>query len=123
ERGNTVFLGPNCVPYADPWAFLAALQKISKSDVEAIVREAEGKGRVVGVRLALADEEDDSPWAAPPSRRRKEPPLIGPLPESIELVLGNEIYIPKDALSPGLRNRLVRLAAFQNPEFYKTQAM
>ena len=29
----------------------------------------------------------------------------------------------KDQLSPGLRNRLVRLAAFQNPEFYKAQAM
>jgi hypothetical protein len=26
-------------------------------------------------------------------------------------------------LHPGLRNRLLRLAAFQNPEFYKTQAM
>ena len=25
--------------------------------------------------------------------------------------------------SPGLRNRLLRLAAFQNPEFYKAQAM
>ena len=24
---------------------------------------------------------------------------------------------------PGLRNRLIRLAAFQNPEFYKAQAM
>jgi len=38
-------------------------------------------------------------------------------------VLGNEIYIAKDSLPPGLRNRLLRLAAFQNPEFYKAQAM
>ena len=30
---------------------------------------------------------------------------------------------PKDGLPPGLRNRLLRLAAFQNPEFYKAQAM
>jgi len=29
----------------------------------------------------------------------------------------------KDVLSPPLRNRLIRLAAFQNPEFYKAQAM
>jgi len=55
--------------------------------------------------------------------RRKEPPVAGPLPESLELVLGDQIYIAKDALSPALRNRLVRLAAFQNPEFYKAQAM
>ena len=37
--------------------------------------------------------------------------------------MGNQIYIPKDVLPPGLRNRLLRLAAFQNPELYKAQAM
>ena len=39
------------------------------------------------------------------------------------LVLGNEVYIAKEMLPPSLRNRLLRLAAFQNPEFYKAQAM
>ncbi len=38
-------------------------------------------------------------------------------------MLGNQIYIPKAAVPAPLRNRLVRLAAFQNPEFYKAQAM
>ena len=37
--------------------------------------------------------------------------------------MGNQIYIAKEALPPALRNRLIRLAAFQNPEFYKAQAM
>ena len=37
--------------------------------------------------------------------------------------LGNQIYIAKDGLAPALRNRLLRLAAFQNPEFYRAQAM
>jgi superfamily II DNA or RNA helicase len=41
----------------------------------------------------------------------------------LDLVLGNQIYIPKQQLHPGLRNRLLRLAAFQNPEFYKAQSM
>jgi hypothetical protein len=34
-----------------------------------------------------------------------------------------KIYITKDGMVPGLRNRLLRVAAFQNPEFYKAQAM
>jgi hypothetical protein len=54
------------------------------------------------------------------------PPVLtisGALPSSIEFVLGNEIYIAKEGLPPGFRNRLLRLAAFQNPEFYKAQAM
>ncbi len=38
-------------------------------------------------------------------------------------MLGNEIYIAKEGLHPALRNRLLRLAAFQNPEFYQAQAM
>jgi superfamily II DNA or RNA helicase/very-short-patch-repair endonuclease len=45
------------------------------------------------------------------------------VPTSLELILGNQIYIANEGLSPPLRNRLLRLAAFQNPEFYKAQAM
>ena len=58
----------------------------------------------------------------PPSRRRAAS-IVGELPESLDLVLGNQIYIPKQQLHSGLRNRLLRLAAFQNPEFYKAQSM
>src|SRR5690606_27598040 len=47
----------------------------------------------------------------------------GDVPASIELVLGNQIYVSKAGLHPGLRNRLLRVAAFQNPEFYRAQAM
>jgi superfamily II DNA or RNA helicase len=74
--------------------------------------------------VAEADEEDDrAPWAAPASRRRGVTPIVGPLPESLELVVGDQIYIAKEGLPPALRNRLVRLAAFQNPEFYRAQSM
>lgn len=38
-------------------------------------------------------------------------------------MLADQIYIARDALPPSLYNRLIRLAAFQNPEFYKAQAM
>ena len=57
------------------------------------------------------------PWTAPPSRRRKDPPIPDTLPQALELVLGNQIYVEKEGLHPSLRNRLIRLAAFQNPEF------
>jgi superfamily II DNA or RNA helicase/very-short-patch-repair endonuclease len=123
ERGNTVFLEEQFNPYADQWAFLSTIRKIGRDEVERIVRDAEDRNRVLGVRLAPADEHDDTPWTAPPSRRRKEPSPVGPVPEKMELVLGNQIYVAKDTLSPELRNRLLRLAAFQNPEFYRAQAM
>jgi hypothetical protein len=122
DRENSVFLDEQLTPWADQWAFLAKVRRISRSRVESIAQEAERRGRVLGVRLPPQDE-DDEPWAAPPSGRRHQMPLAGELPASLELVSGNQIYIPKNALHPGLRNRLLRLAAFQNPEFYRAQAM
>jgi len=64
-----------------------------------------------------------SPWLYSPSGRKPESKITGPLPNQIELVLSNQIYISKENLPPSLKNRLIRLAAFQNPEFYKAQAM
>jgi superfamily II DNA or RNA helicase/very-short-patch-repair endonuclease len=122
KQDNTVFLDSAFVPWTDQWAFLTSVSKIARSQVEQIVEDAERRGRILGVRLPPQDDEEAEPWTAPPSRRR-EAPIVGDLPASLELVLGNQIYIPKQELHPGLRNRLLRLAAFQNPEFYKAQAM
>ncbi len=123
ELGNSVFVDESCEPYADQWAFLSTICKIDRPTVEEIVSTAERRGRIVGVRLAPSESDIELPWTAPPSGRRKEPRRDGPFPERLELVLGNQIYIAKDQLPPGRRNQLVRLAAFQNPEFYKAQAM
>ena len=122
KQDNTVFLDSALVPWADQWAFLASVRKIGRPQIEEIVEDAERRGRILGVRLPPQDDGETEPWTAPPSRRR-EAPIVGDLPATLELVLGNQIYIPKQGLHPGLRNRLLRLAAFQNPEFYKAQAM
>ena len=121
--GNSVFLDDCGIPHHDQWAFLSTIRRIDRGHLEDVVREAERRGRILGVNLPLAEDDDPAPWTAPPSRRRKELPIVGDLPQSLELVLGNEIYIAKAGLAPGLRNRLLRVAAFQNPEFYKAQAM
>ena len=123
ELGHSVFLDDGFMPWKDQWAFLANMGRIGRAQVEAIVREAERRGRVLGVRLPSPDEEEDEPWTLPASRRRQEPPLAAELPATLELVLADQIYIAKQGLHPGLRARLLRLAAFQNPEFYRAQAM
>jgi len=124
ERGNTVFLDRDFKPHADQWAFLSSMQKLGRARVEALVRDAESKGRIIGVRIAAPDDDDDGmPWAMPPSRHRREPPITEPLPAELELVLGDQIYIARKNLPSPLRNRLLRIAAFQNPEFYRAQSM
>ncbi|SHK07517.1 Superfamily II DNA or RNA helicase [Desulfatibacillum alkenivorans DSM 16219] len=73
--------------------------------------------------MVLTDEDDDKPWTAPPSRKRKKAQIKGPFPKKITLVMGNQLFVPKEDLSPSLQNALIRIPAFQNPEFYKAQAM
>ncbi|MEA2094028.1 MAG: DEAD/DEAH box helicase family protein, partial [Pseudomonadota bacterium] len=123
EKGNSLFLDDDFIPYPDQWKFLSSVRPMNRSEVETLVDMAVGRGRVVGVRMAVTDQDDDEPWTAPPSRRSKLYPIAGPLPEKITLIVGNQIYVSKEELTPSLKNRLVRLASFQNPEFYKAQAM
>jgi superfamily II DNA or RNA helicase len=121
--GNSVFLDVNFEPHRDQWAFLSTLRRMTLAEVTAIAEEAARQGRIMGVRLPVDDDEQEEPWAAPPSRRKTELPIAEPLPESIETVMADQIYIPRDRIPAGLVNRLVRLAAFQNPAFYSAQAM
>ncbi len=122
ESGNSIFLDDNFRPYDDQWAYLSTIKRLSRSELTSIVADAVAAGRILGVRLPATDE-DGEPWAAPPSRRSKERPLQKELPESIQIVLGNQLYVERTTLPPALVNRIARLAAFQNPEFYAAQAM
>jgi hypothetical protein len=86
EAGNSVFLDEQFHPHADQWAFLSGVQRMGRRRIEEIVHAAEASGRIVGIRVA-PDEDDPAPWTAPPSRRRTEPPIGEPLPQSLEVVL------------------------------------
>ena len=123
DCGNSLFLDDQLEPHADQWEFLGGIGKIPTPQIATLTAGAERQNRVVGVRVAPDEEFALTPWQSPPSRRAKDPPISDPLPDAIEAVLSDQIYLPKDALPPALRNRIIRLAAFQNPEFYRAQAM
>ena len=122
QRGNSAFVDDELRPYDDQWAFLSSLRRTSRAEVANLVEQASAKGRILGVRLPL-DDDNEEPWTVLPSRRKAEQPIIGVMPERVEVVLGNQVYIDRNELPPALVNRLIRLAAFQNPEFYAAQAM
>jgi superfamily II DNA or RNA helicase len=123
DEGNSVFIDDDFNPHSDQWAFLFFIQRMSIEEVRAIVDMAFQRGGVLGVRYVGTDEDEIAPWLISPSGRKPQIHIVGPLPQQLELVLSNQIYIAKDSLPPVLRNRLIRLAAFQNPEFYRAQAM
>ena len=121
---NSVFIDAELCPYPDQWEFLSTIRRMSTAAAEEIISDAQRNGDLIGVRISIADDEDaQDPWTMPPSRKHRERPIEGPLPESVRIVRANLIYIEKQGLPPAMLNRLLRVAAFQNPEFYKAQAM
>jgi len=68
-------------------------------------------------------DENDPPWMRLPSGKRKYKPTIKDLPQMIELVVANRVYIKTDGISSVFLNQIKQLGAFQNPEFYRRQNM
>ncbi len=122
EQGNSIFVNEDLVPHNDQWVFLSQVQKMTLREVEEHVRQAEAKGRVIGMHLPVEEEGFQTPWARRTGCNIPSVPHVD-LPESLEVVIGSEIFIQKKELPPSVINRLIRLAAFPNPEFYKAQAM
>ena len=123
ERGNSVFIDDQLRPYEDQWAFLSALLRVGRDAVSRLVREAELSGSIFGVRMPVEDEEADQPWLMSPSRRPRPQAVSEPHPSTVDLTLADEVYIDRALLPAGIVAQLVRVAAFQNPEFYRAQAM
>ena len=123
EQDNSVFVDPDLIPYPDQWFSLSSVQKITQPELDRLSKTFQDESEITGVRSVVIDETENEPWRLTPSRKYKEPPVSGPLPDQLNLVISNQIYIEKDKLPAPLRNRIIRLAAFQNPEFYKAQAM
>lgn len=123
QDGNSVFLNDDFAPYEDQWEFLSSIERMSRQEVMPIIERASVNGQVLGVRLSLTDDGEKEPWTSLPSHRYPHLPIDEVLPERVEVVLGNQIFISRSNLPPKLVARLIRLAAFQNPEFYAAQAM
>jgi superfamily II DNA or RNA helicase len=122
--GNTVFVDDESQPHENQWAYLAARLLLSPDLVDRLAREAVQTGQVLGVRWEGIDDEEDAhaPWTRRPSGTRPIA-LTGPLPPEVRAVLAQRLYVEKATLPPALVNRIARLAAFQNPEFYKKQRL
>jgi superfamily II DNA or RNA helicase len=119
EQGFSVFVDADLRPYPDQWAFLASIQPMAAHDIEPTILRATGGVHPLDVTF-IDDEDLATPWKRESTSTKKLP---GPMPKSLSVTLANLIYFEKAQLPQALANRLIRLAAFQNPEFYKAQAM
>ncbi|MEO1078952.1 MAG: DEAD/DEAH box helicase family protein [Pseudomonadota bacterium] len=119
ESGCTEFVDAELRPHLDQWAFLASVEPMAVADIEPTVLHATGSVHPLDVTF-IDDEDLATPWKRMNTEARE---LTGPIPSSLTVTLANLVYFEKGQLPQALANRLIRLAAFQNPEFYRAQAM
>jgi superfamily II DNA or RNA helicase len=118
EDGFSVFVDGDLRPYPDQWRFLASIAPLPVHDIEPTILRATGGVHPLDVTF-IDDEDLVTPWKRRASTRR----LADPMPTALAVTLANQVYFEKAQLPQALANRLIRLAAFQNPEFYRAQAM
>ena len=119
EKGCSVFVDSNLRPFPDQWAFLKSIKRMDPCDIESTVLQATGDNHPLDV--SFIDNEDlATPWASGTVASNR---LAEAMPSSVKITFANLLYFEKSELPQSLANRLIRLAAFQNPEFFKAQAM
>lgn len=123
QKGNSVFVNHQYRAYDDQWAYLASIKKIDSTTLDLILKEAYKANGIIGIARVSCDDADRDPWTVSSSNNISREHITGLLPPAVKIVYSNQLYIHKDDLPPAIINRIIRLAAFQNPEFYKAQSM
>ena len=116
KQGNSVFVDEAFEPYPDQWAYLASLEKLTPDDLD---RQLHLHARGDALGCLVQGEENAKPW----EQIKQAPLTAADFPAELEIIQSNLLYIPQAGLSSRAQNRLLRLAAFKNPDFYKAQAM
>ena len=135
-KGHSVFVDRDFVPHPDQWAYLASIKPLIAPDnatengslanhIEDLIQQAVGHGNALDVgHFTLEAFDPDAPWQRQTKPKHTDSGCgAPPSSKTITLTLSNLIYLPKAELSAQLTNRLIRIAAFQNPEYYKAQAL
>lgn len=120
DKGGSVFVDDELQAYVDQWAYLATMRRMPVADIEAVILQATGNAHPLDVNF-IEEEDNGTPWKRPEVATSKK--LAGNMPKQLRITLANQLYFEKEGMPQVLANRLIRLAAFQNPEFYKAQSM
>ncbi len=124
ELGNSVFVDSAFSPFPDQWTFLESVRRLDPALIHALANGARVRRHDIGVQVGdTLDTDERAPWEGPPSGRPPRAAIARRLPGEIHAVLSQRLFLEKTGLPSPLLSQVKRLAAFQNPEFYKRQSM
>jgi hypothetical protein len=122
QRGNAVFVDDQFEPWADQWAYLAGLRRLSRGMLEKTLARIAPKPSLATASLKTTDESpsDDFALAGDSLVLDLSRPRIrhGMVTGEISLRLDAQVHVPRDLPSPVLA-ALRRLATFPNPLFHE----
>ncbi len=116
DKNNSLFIDEQFQPYDDQWGFLGSIRRQSEGEVGDLIANL-CHGNELGV-LKKDERETCKPWETVKFTLNELD-----FPQSMEIVKGSMLYVPKSGISERALNQIKRLAAFKNPEFFKAQAM
>jgi superfamily II DNA or RNA helicase len=117
RKGNSVFVDTDFQAYPDPWLVLKNTVKVTAAELDTLLAEHSDYRKPFGILTETAGE--DQAWKMPDP----EPDFIGSLPDKITITRDNVLLVPRAHLPAAAVNRLKRIAAFKNPEFFKKLRM
>ena len=119
KSGNSLFVDEAFMPYPDQWAFLSCVEKLSSDMADVYINRLCGNSEL-GVLSSAGKEDDPKLW-----ERTKPPSDLTPFDfnDTVKIVKANMLHVDKTGTSQKALNRIKRLGAFRNPDFYKAQAM
>ncbi len=116
KNGGSIFVDSAFIPYPDQWMYISTIQRISRAQIDAwMIRE---RTATLG-KLRQNDDEEGKPWL--PANTEKL--TADDFPNLMRCVEADRLYIPLEGMSQKAQNCIKRLAAFDNPQFYRAQAM
>lgn len=121
KNGNSVFVDENWLPYYDQWSVLKNTGKLSEVFIDEKLSSWGNKYSISGSDTDYETPRqisiDETPWEN--STRFESSDTKG----TVRIVLADKIYVDKNNIKPRLQNKIRRLAAYNNPEYFRNQGM
>ena len=120
KNGNSVFVDEKWQPYHDQWSVLKNIGKLSETFIDEKLSSWGNKYSI----SSNTDNEipgqisiDETPWENSIKFERSD------TKGTVRIVLADKAYVDKTDIKPRLQNKIRRLAAYNNPEYFKNQGM
>ena len=120
KNGNSVFVDEKWQPYHDQWSVLKNTGKLSETFID---EKLSSWGNKYSISSNTDNETpgqisiDETPWENSTKFERSD------TKGTVRIVLADKAYVDKTDIKPRLQNKIRRLAAYNNPEYFKNQGM